>query len=211
MRRPYLATLAIGLAALLFGQAQALAQENPIRGTIRSVETHDRKEIIGRILVDRTAFVWISKQTKIYKLEGKNRKAAKFEDLKPGQQVEAPWSGGVDDSDPPQVQADEVLILGDKKPDIRGAITKVSMPKFGGLLGMVLVEEKGGKPFDKIWARVTKETKIFKLDVKDRMAATFDDLKVGVRIEARFDREIASSDPPQGIAIEIVILPAAKK
>ncbi|MSQ95089.1 MAG: hypothetical protein EXR98_11115 [Gemmataceae bacterium] len=182
MRMFPISTIVIGLIGWLSLASDAgSAQESPIRGTIVKVETHDRKEIIGRVLVDKAAFVWISKQTKIYKLEGKNRKAAKFAGLKPGQRIEAPWSGGIDDSKPPQVQADEVVIVGDNEPTIRGAITLTELKETPR---MVLVEERAGDPNSATWVHVTADTEIFKLTGKNRKAATFADLKVSVRIEA---------------------------
>jgi hypothetical protein len=101
------------------------------------------------------------------------------------------------------------VILDDKEPDIRGVITKARESK--GALGQVMVEGKLGELDEKIWLFVTKDTKIFKLEGKDRKAATFADLKLGVRLEARHDGKILQSDPPQTLAVEIVILPAAKK
>ncbi|MSQ95090.1 MAG: hypothetical protein EXR98_11120 [Gemmataceae bacterium] len=105
--------------------------------------------------------------------------------------------------------ADEILILEDKKPDLRGIITKAE--KGEGLLGTFLIEEKGGKPYEKVYAHVTKDTRIFKLDGKDRKAATFEDLKIGVRVEAISSGKFTKKDPPQTKAVEIVILPAEMK
>ena len=200
-----IATTILGLVGwFLFANAPASAQESPLRGTIQKVLPQDGKEIIGRILVNKQAWVFVTKKTTIFKADGKNPpKAARFEDLKAGQRVQASFTSDIRDTDPPQVDADQILIVGDNEPTIRGAIT---MTELKDTPRMVLVEEKAGDPNSATWVHVTADTKIFKRTGKNRKAATFADLKVSVRIEVRFNGDIAKTDPPQVVADEILIL-----
>jgi len=211
MTRNLIAGLLVGVAvSLFFGTVPVHAQSNPLRGEIKGVTVLGKGDILGMVLVNKEAWVYISKQTKIFKLDGKERKVAKWEDLKSGLQIVATWSGGVNDSCPPQVQADEVVIQGEKKPDFRGTIAMASAGKGKDLLGSLLVEGSRGQTRDKAWIHITKDTKIFKLDGKDRKAATFEDLKVGVRVDARFVGVQLPSNPPQEYAAVIVILASEK-
>jgi hypothetical protein len=187
---------------LLLASGSVHAQEfkNTFRGTIQTVED-------GRILIDQTALVWITKETKIYKLEGKKRVVAKSEDLRNGQKVTASYSCEVRNSDPPQVDADEIVIVAE--PHIRGVILETR--KIPDALGSYLVEGRIDKQKDRLWVHVSKETKIFTSNYGQRKAARIEDLKDGVRVEVFSTGEVALSDPGQISAVEIVILATKEK
>ena len=96
------------------------------RGTIMKVTDLKKKAgVLGTILVDgrpneknveyNVAVVKITDKTKIEKLVGKERKPAKFEDLKKGAKVQARFTGPVAESYPVQAAAKEVLILDEGK------------------------------------------------------------------------------------------------
>jgi len=101
------------------------------------------------------------------------------------------------------------------KADIRGQIAKLTPTKDAKvLLGTLLVEgdiEKGITGYDKAWVKITPKTKIEKLVGKDRKPATFDDLKVGARVQVNFTGPVAESYPVQASAGDILILEAAKE
>ena len=198
MRQILLCTLAL---VGLLGFAGSPAYGQGVSGTIK---------VVGSDAITVDAYILsITKETKIYKRDGKDRKAATFKDLKVGQRVDVRVADGFDDSKPGKGIATEIVIVGAKEPDIRGVITKVT--KLKDMHGMVLVEGKMGKQDDKLWVHVTKETKIFKLGGGERKAARSEDLKAGVTIEAYGNGEMLLSDPGQIFGVEIVILPAKKK
>jgi hypothetical protein len=99
-----------------------------IRGAITKVNASDddvkKKGILGTLLVEGTkerttnydkASVKISNKTKILKQDGKERKEAKFEDLKKGCKVQIDFTGPVAESYPVQATAGTVIILEEPK------------------------------------------------------------------------------------------------
>jgi endonuclease/exonuclease/phosphatase family metal-dependent hydrolase len=94
--------------------------------------------------------------------------------------------------------------------DIRGQITNIRRASTDGdkLLGTVLIEGKkeAETQVDKASLRVTNETRIFDARGKERRPASFDDLKIGQKVEARFVGPVMESYPVQAAASEIVIL-----
>ncbi|MSU77718.1 MAG: hypothetical protein EXS16_06445 [Gemmataceae bacterium] len=110
----------VGIVAFTseIGQAQEAAKPD-IRGTIKSVNiTKNAKDILAVILVEGPkgqpndkASIRVTKATKLFILTGKDRKAAKVEDLKVGVNVEAKFVGPVAESYPVQANAGEIVIL----------------------------------------------------------------------------------------------------
>jgi endonuclease/exonuclease/phosphatase family metal-dependent hydrolase len=97
--------------------------------------------------------------------------------------------------------------------DIRGRITNIHRARSdnGGsdkLLGNVLIEgvKEADTNFDKASVRVTNETRIFDQRGKERKQVSFDDLKTGQKVAARFNGPVMESYPVQATAVEIVIL-----
>ena len=111
--------------------------------------------------------------------------------------------------------APSALLAQDRKPDIRGTITKASVLNDAKkvTLGSILVEGQRDKDtsYDKASITILNTTKIEKLAGKDRMPATLDDLKAGVRVEATFSGPVAESYPVQARAASVLILPAEAK
>jgi beta-N-acetylhexosaminidase len=117
-------------AVLVVAGVGRVAAEDPgkdkvdVRGTVSRVAASDdeakKAGRLGSILVEgvkdaTTAYdkasVKVTDKTKIEKLVGKERKAAKFEDLKKGSKVQALFTGPVAESYPVQATAKEILIL----------------------------------------------------------------------------------------------------
>lgn len=96
--------------------------------------------------------------------------------------------------------------------DIRGKITNIRRASAEGgnekMLGTILIEgvKEADTNFDKARLRVTNETRIFDHRGKERKQASFDDLKKGQKVEARFNGPVMESYPVQTTAGEIVIL-----
>ncbi|MGB7921608.1 MAG: endonuclease/exonuclease/phosphatase family protein [Pyrinomonadaceae bacterium] len=101
--------------------------------------------------------------------------------------------------------------------DIRGSITNVRRAhddddkgdsRSAKLLGTVMIEgvKEADTNFDKASVRVTNETRIFDRRGKERKQASFDDLKPGRKVAARFTGPVMESYPVQATASEIVIL-----
>jgi len=94
-----------------------------IVGTIKTATlTKNAKDVLGSILVEGPkgqtydkAAIRITTDTKIFKQEGKDRKAASVDDLKVGAKVEAKFVGPVAESYPVQARAGEIVILSDVK------------------------------------------------------------------------------------------------
>jgi beta-N-acetylhexosaminidase len=100
----------------------------------------------------------------------------------------------------------------DQAYDIRGSISSLSradgQSRERGILGTVLVEgvvEKDTK-FDRASVTVKDETRIFERKGGSRRSVTFDDLRVGQKVGARFAGPVLESNPVQATAAEIVIL-----
>lgn len=126
----HLVRMSLLLAALVLVAAdKELAPEKAdVRGKITTVRESDavakKAGNLGSILIEGTkdkdtsydkASVRITDKTKIEKIDGKEKKAAKFEDLKKGAKVQAVFTGPVAESYPVQATAKEVLILGEAK------------------------------------------------------------------------------------------------
>lgn len=86
---------------------------------------------------------------------------------------------------------------------IRGTVTEIGDSE-------VLIEANPDEKFgsDKSYVRITPDTRIRKQSDGDRIAARFEDLAVGSRVEARFSGPVAESYPTQATAASIVILDA---
>jgi hypothetical protein len=99
--------------------------------------------------------------------------------------------------------------------DIRGKITNVSpapLSNSGNVLGSILIEgaKERDTSIDKAMTRVTNRTRLFKMQDGKKVDARFEDLKIGLTVEATFAGPVAESYPVQGTAGEIVILAQAK-
>lgn len=104
---------------------------------------------------------------------------------------------------------------GKDEADIRGDITHIQRARDddgGGagdkLLGTVRIEgaKEADTNFDKASVRITNKTQIFDRRGKERKQASFDDLKTGQKVAARFTGPVMKSYPVQATAAEIVIL-----
>jgi hypothetical protein len=105
------------------------AEKADIRGLITNVSPSDddvkKKGFLGRVRVEGAkekttnydkALVLITNKTKILKQDGKERKEAKFEDLKKGSKVQIDFTGGpVAESYPIQATAETAVILEEPK------------------------------------------------------------------------------------------------
>jgi beta-N-acetylhexosaminidase len=128
------ASVAVVLAGVLlaaFGlrlPADDKADKVDVRGKVSNVtaaaDDLKKQGILGTVLVegdkDKTvsydkASVRITDKTKIEKLDGKERKEAKFDDIKKGAVVEATFTGPVAESYPVQAAAKSILILEEAK------------------------------------------------------------------------------------------------
>ncbi len=96
--------------------------------------------------------------------------------------------------------------------DIRGDITNIRLAdaqsREMGVIGHVLIEgvvEEDTK-FDKASVKITDKTYIYEQKGQDRRLVTFNSLKIGQRVQARFIGPVMESYPVQATAIEIVIL-----
>ena len=130
------------------------------------------------------------------------------------------WDGGtvhtlrVFEGESPLAEAVEIVArwcdqgrAGQEQPDIRGTITEI-IPVQGEVLGTVRIEGTigGGTEYDKAVVAVTEETEILLRGPGGEEKATFDDLRVGQRVEATFVGPVAESYPVQATAGRIVIL-----
>lgn len=101
---------------------------------------------------------------------------------------------------------------GEDQADIRGNITNIHRARIDGgddqLFGTIMIEgvKEADTNFDQASVRVTNETRIFDERGKERKQASFDTLKTGQRIAARFVGPVAESYPVQATASEIIIL-----
>lgn len=102
-----------------------------------------------------------------------------------------------------------------EKMDIRGSLTRVSPEKNpqGKVVGSVSIDgvKEKDTEYDRASVRVTSTTRIFKVVAGKRVAATFEDCKMGARVEARFVGPVAESYPVQATAGVLVILEEPKK
>lgn len=96
--------------------------------------------------------------------------------------------------------------------DIRGNIVSIhradAQSRGKGIIGSLLIEgtiEKDTK-FDKASVIIKDKTRIFEQKGRSRRSVTFDYLKVGQKVQARFTGPVLESYPVQATATEIVIL-----
>lgn len=99
----------------------------------------------------------------------------------------------------------------DGNPDLRGKVTKVqraTAEERSSIIGTVMVEaDKKDAKVDKANLMITGKTRILKEQGEERVQATFEDLKVGETVEARFvEGPTVLMYPLQVAASEIVIL-----
>lgn len=97
------------------------------------------------------------------------------------------------------------------KVDIRGKITNIHRADRDAdhqILGNVLIEgvKEADTQVDKASVRVTNETRIFYKRGKERKQVSFDALKTGQKVSARFVGPVMESYPVQATAREIMIL-----
>jgi len=102
-----------------------------------------------------------------------------------------------------------------READIRGTITDLSSPGSEGIregvVGAVLIEGEVEEDttFDKAFVTITEETGIYRQEGGRLREASFADLAIGQRVQARFTGPVAESYPVQATADEIVILEPA--
>jgi len=101
--------------------------------------------------------------------------------------------------------------------DIRGNVVSVhqadKQSREKGIIGSLLIEgtiEKDTK-FDKASVTIRDKTRIFEQKGRSRRRTTFDSLKIGQKVQARFSGPVLESYPAQATAAEIVILKQEKK
>jgi len=96
--------------------------------------------------------------------------------------------------------------------DIRGTITDIlqadAQSREEGIIGSVLIEGviEEDTEFDKASVTITDKTRVLEQKGEDRLSVTFESLKIGQRVEARFTGPVMESYPVQATASEIVIL-----
>lgn len=96
--------------------------------------------------------------------------------------------------------------------DIRGTITDIlqadAQSREEGMVGSVFIEGviEEDTQFDKASVTITDKTCIFEQKGQERLPVTFESLKIGQRVEARFTGGVLESYPVQATASEIVIL-----
>jgi beta-N-acetylhexosaminidase len=123
-----IALVACGGARAAFAAAQNAADKADIRGRVTNQtaagEEARKKGVLGTLLIEGAkekdtgydkAYVRVTAKTKVEKLDGKERKPARFEDLKKGARVQAVFTGPVAESYPVQATAAAVLILEEAK------------------------------------------------------------------------------------------------
>jgi hypothetical protein len=99
-----------------------------------------------------------------------------------------------------------------READIRGNITSIHRApaddESDNLLGTIMIEgvKEADTNFDKASVRVTNETRVFDGREKERQPTSFDALKTGQKVAARFVGPVAESYPVQATASEIIIL-----
>ena len=96
--------------------------------------------------------------------------------------------------------------------DIRGYISSMQAAESGGdLLGTIMIEgvREADTAHDKASVNVTRQTAISEQREGRRMPATFDSLRIGARVQARFAGPVMESYPVQATASEVIILQPA--
>lgn len=104
----------------------------------------------------------------------------------------------------PLVAAPATAQEADEGAGITGTITDLAN-------STVLIEEVPGEQYgsEKAYVEITADTRIFIRRGNDEVSATYDDLEVGQRVEARFSGPVAESYPVQATAASVEILEAA--
>lgn len=122
-RKILFAMLATTLA-LFVAMESGLGQDKKpdIRGIVKTVSPSKKGGEIGFLLVEGPkgqtydkASIRVTADTKIFKLDGADRKPATLKDLKVGQTVEAKFVGPIAESYPVQAKAGEIVIVSEEK------------------------------------------------------------------------------------------------
>lgn len=194
------------LTRMIFGCAFALvtsfnqsanAQETLLTGPIKDL----RPQKMPTTILLEGYRVHLTKDTKIvFSDAGK----ATVADLKVAQKVSCRSTSEIRLTNPPQIDADEIVIQGGKnaeaKESVTGPVKEVrtqGMPIKGAtkdVIANILV--------DGYSIHITKETTIL---FSDARKATVADLKVGQRVSARMASDIADTDPPQ-IHTDVIVI-----
>lgn len=96
--------------------------------------------------------------------------------------------------------------------DIRGIITQIrpadAPSRQQGLYGVILIEGQveADTTYDKAAVTITDKTIVLEQLGAPRRPATFDTLKVGDRVQARFTGPVMQSYPAQATASQVMIL-----
>jgi hypothetical protein len=99
------------------------------------------------------------------------------------------------------------------KADIRGMVTAIAPLGSKLYLGRLTVEGKKEKDtvHEKASVLVRRAAKVYLWKGGKKVDATFDDIKVGCKIQCTFIGTAAGTTPPTGRAVEVIILGPAKK
>lgn len=105
-------------------------------------------------------------------------------------------------------QSQVCLAVENRKPDIRGVITSVSITDEKRNLGALRVEGKqeSDTGFDKAMIRILASTKLEKLVKGKQVPASISEFKDGCHVEAGFEGPIAESYPVQANAGWVLLL-----
>jgi hypothetical protein len=198
-----------------------------IRGTVTQLDANHGSDapLVGALRVEGMpekdtnfdkAGINVTKDTRIYRqLEGQ-RTAVSFDALRLGQLVEATFTGPVLMSYPVQATASVVVILAETAPtfgvDIRGAITQIGITDSidPNIIGVMRVEGslQTDTRYDSARITIRRDTRISQFQSRVSAPATFNDLKLGQRVEVSFTGDVLQSYPAQATAAKIVILGA---
>lgn len=98
------------------------------------------------------------------------------------------------------------------KADVRGAVTSISVPRGGGLIGVLLVEGKkeADTQYDKASVTILAGATIEKWVDGKKVKATFGDIKNGSIVQCVFTGPVAESYPVQARTKEVLILQTPK-
>lgn len=92
-------------------------------------------------------------------------------------------------------------------PDIRGEVVRViAPPRNGGLSILVEGPLEADTRFERLIARITPETRVFRDASGGPVAASADDLEAGQRVAVLIRGAVLETDPPVGDAAEVLIL-----
>jgi Protein of unknown function (DUF3221) len=94
--------------------------------------------------------------------------------------------------------------------DMRGSMVGIYPPdpQNDVTIGSIVIEGvmKGKDQPENVSVKITRETRIVRLQANDRIPVPFENFKIGQEVEAKFKGPVTQSYPPQAIANEIVIL-----